>query len=303
MDLPLTSKFRTLREQYAASVSPRHGLARKAARRWYSPPADADALDVMAEAWDTLVILDACRYDALAAADALDAAVASQASPATTTLDWVRATFGSESYLDTVYTTANGHYERYADSLDAELHAVEGVWQDGQEEVNGQSVVTPGTVTRRALDMHDRYPRKRHIVHYVQPHAPFLGSLGERFPDVVRESEWSTDESVTPQLVRRAYQQNLDLALNSVCELLSGIEGRVVISADHGELLGERVPPLGLRQYGHPTGLYHPKLVTVPWAVVADGQRETVAETPDSDHRSDASDEAVCEHLRALGYR
>lgn len=298
------SWFQTYWGQFTESDSPRHGLARKAARRWYSPPDPSVALDVFGADWDTLIILDACRFDALAALDMLDGTTRCRYSRATNTLDWLHANAGGKQLHDTVYTTANGHFERYADELNAEMHAVDGVWHDGQEEVAGISVVRPDTVTDRALAAHERYPRKRHLVHYVQPHAPFLGEDRDAFPDVVREREWVTEPNITPELVRRAYRENLEIVLDSVTRLLDNIDGRIVVSADHGELLGERVWPIGFRQYGHPSGLHHPKLVNVPWHVTADGQdgrREIVAEMP-IESNTETDGEQVREHLRALGY-
>lgn len=59
--------------------------------------------------------------------------------------------------------------------------------------------------------------------------------------------------------VRKAYEENLEIVLNHVAQLLREFRGKIVITSDHGELLGEN----GL--YGHPWGMRHPALIEIPW--------------------------------------
>jgi len=75
-------------------------------------------------------------------------------------------------------------------------------------------------------------------------------------------------------------------------EPLLNHDGRTVVTSDHGNNLGERMPLLPMRLYGHPTGIHHPALREVPWAVI-DG--ESVG---DGDRQMTVDEE----QLRSLGY-
>jgi len=59
--------------------------------------------------------------------------------------------------------------------------------------------------------------------------------------------------------LRQAYRENLEIVLSHVAELCNELPGKILITSDHGELLGEG----GL--YSHPCGCRHPLLVEVPY--------------------------------------
>lgn len=61
--------------------------------------------------------------------------------------------------------------------------------------------------------------------------------------------------------LRKAYEENLKIALEKITCLSKELSGKIVITADHGELLGEE----GL--YEHPGWKVHPILREVPWFV------------------------------------
>jgi arylsulfatase A-like enzyme len=70
------------------------------------------------------------------------------------------------------------------------------------------------------------------------------------------------DAGLSWRQIKQVYNANLRRALESVEELIESLDGKVVITADHGEMLGEK----GL--YSHPHGVYFKELVEVPWFVV-----------------------------------
>ena len=58
----------------------------------------------------------------------------------------------------------------------------------------------------------------------------------------------------------KAYQEDLRLMLNIFSEFINEYpEKKIVITADHGELLGE------YKRYGHNTDKRYPELVEIPW--------------------------------------
>jgi len=106
------------------------------------------------------------------------------------------------------------------------------------------------------------------IVHFLQPHVPLIGETGleiyqriaaegdlsalsrggrgDRFGalnvqlyDIIESDEFDIDVAD----LRRAYVENLEIVLPSVDRLIRELDGKSVVSADHGELLGERLLP------------------------------------------------------------
>jgi hypothetical protein len=107
---------------------------------------------------------------------------------------------------------------------------------------------------------------------------------------------------VSREAVWNAYGSNLDLVLDAVDDLLGDIEGRVVVTSDHGNMLGERTFPFPLRVYGHPVGIRNSELVEVPWAAVQRSNRRKIKLDLTGSVGSD--DEEIIENrLKTLGYK
>ena len=102
--------------------------------------------------------------------------------------------------------------------------------------------------------------------------------------------------------LRTAYCENVELVIEEVRSLLEALDGKTVVSADHGEMFGERHFPIPVRDYMHPHGIDNDVLTKVPWQVLpADERRRIIAEQP-SDKQGEVDADAVEEHLRGLGY-
>jgi arylsulfatase A-like enzyme len=97
-----------------------------------------------------------------------------------------------------------------------------------------------------------------------------------------------------------SYGDNLTYVLDSVGDVLDTIEGKVVVTSDHGNMLGERTFPVPMRVYGHPKGLRNRELVDVPWAIVTCGSRRRV--TDDDVVGTCETDTEVERRLNDLGY-
>lgn len=284
-----------------------HRLARRANRAYHRRLGrrthDHRGVDVVAEDWDLLVVLDACRYDTLAArvdgsGDPLPGDLQRRRSRGSHTVEFLWGNFANRRLHDVVYVTANVQPYVFREGLD--LHAVEHAWVDGFDEQ--ERTVPAATMTDAALAAAEQYPDKRLVVHYIQPHYPFpdapdfdYGTMA--FWDAVAAGE----VDATAEQLRTWYEANLDGALPEVRRLLDGVAGRAVVTADHGNAFGERVGPVPVREWGHPWGIYAEPLVTVPWLVrEGDGRREVVAERPQEESTYD--EELAREQLRALGY-
>ncbi|WP_226377452.1 hypothetical protein [Haloterrigena turkmenica] len=272
----------------------------------------------MSEDWDNLLILDACRYDMFADRIDIDGSLESRISLGSSSEEFLERNFATVEFHDTVYVNANPYIPRL-DLDEGTFHAVVDCLGDWDTELQ---TVTPETVARAAADAHETYPDKRLIVHFMQPHAPFIGELGRNMVG----GGWTMDHDGEPQhgvetepgiwhqlrddttdvdleTVWEAYLENLDVVLEEVADLLETLDGKSVITADHGNLVGERLSPIpSRRKYGHPYGVHAEELVKVPWFVVeGDDHREVRPEPPVE--RESVDEDTVDERLEALGYR
>lgn len=253
--------------------------------------------------WDTLVILDACRVDLLrevASEYPFVGPVESFESVGSMSEEWMCKTFTDEYANDarrTVYVTSNVFSGRVL-SADQFLELDE-VWQYAWDDDLG--IVPPRPVTDRAIAAaRDRQP-DRLIVHYMQPHHPFVAGTtpGEFAADPFGQGNEMTiidalrKGKISREAFWNAYRENLHLVLADVAILLSNHDAEtVVLTADHGDALGE----WGV--YDHPAGCLHPAVKNVPWT------ETTAVDTGEYEPQLDATDRSadVENRLRELGY-
>jgi hypothetical protein len=259
--------------------------------RYHSLRYKNNGFDVMSEDWDILILLDSCRADVFRETNWIEGEFSTRRSPASMSRTFLDRSFGDEHYHDTVYVTANPHTPVLSPDT---FHKIVPLFEHGLK--------GPSQVSNAAIQADLDYPRKRIIVHYMQPHHPFLGKFGQSNPngivgwrDLIFPKEFSLSD------LRRAYRENLELALEEVERLSDDMTGKIVISADHGELLGERQWPIPIRGYEHKRGLHHPRLRTVPWHEIPVSERRDIrSEPPEEELRYD--EDAVQQSLEALGY-
>jgi hypothetical protein len=242
-------------------------------------PGYDEGVSVMDEEWDNLIILDACRADFFEEVADLDRydEYESKVSLGSHSSEWTRRNFQGKSFGDTVYVSANPHTSLEAGDV---FHHIVELWETDFDEDAG--VVLSETVKDAAIEAHEQYPQKRLIVHFMQPHGPFVES----------DIDDHDDESTYWQ----AYTENLDYVLPYVDELIDALPGRTVVTADHGQVYSNG---LG-RHFGfhsHKPGLRFPELVNVPWAVSDGDRRQVERGTTD-----EAAGEHVQDRLEQLGY-
>lgn len=283
-------------------------------------------VEVMEEQWDYLMILDACRYDYFAGLvqHYISGELERRASPATGTLAWCMKSFGSY-YPNVIYVSGNPYINSKTEvhGFDAKRHfyRIIDVWKSGWDERLG--TVPPGEINRAALSSIQAFPEKRFIIHYLQPHAPYISQnfflQGFPTPSTVRplagcqgyhrnrhvdrlvrtlgafllrakliKNTWELRQMlglppVSPMDavrrkhgvngLRQAYKENLSIVLAYAAKLSNVILEnhplkKIVITADHGEFLGED------GKYFHSHTVREPILVEVPWFKV-NGVKET----------------------------
>jgi hypothetical protein len=193
------------------------------------------------------------------------------------------------------------------------FHQLIECWRDAvSEDLNGPDA---SVVTEAAIAAHEQYPNKRVVVHYIQPHYPFVKDPDLQFTTFRNTTEWRVEgdsraadvwEALRAGLVAKddvwaGYRRNLEYVLEEVEELLAAIDGRAAVTADHGNLLGEWSYPVPIREYGHPSELVQPSLTTVPWAI-RDGPRREI-EHGVVTSSTEAGNREIDSHLEALGYK
>lgn len=259
----------------------------------------SDGVNIMSEEWDTLIILDACRADTFESIADLNEfdhyhRVTSKASA---TPEFVQKHYAGKEFGDTVYVNSNPHISR--DAPDS-FHDRYDLWDKSFNEEYG--TVLPKTTRDWGIKAEREHPNKRLIIHYNQPHGPYIGEDRITWDyDVARGSGEALKKGlVTEEEFRRAYRSNLEIALPTALQLADQLTGRTVITADHGELFGKRQFPIPIRAYAHPPGLRDPDLVRVPWAVIeGDEQRKIIN---DGVMNQTVATDKIDSRLKDLGY-
>ncbi len=320
------------------------------------------AVNVVKEKWDYLIVLDACRYDFFERqyGKYLAGKLSKKTSQGGSTPQWRDGAFPNR-YDDIIYITSNpminASQEVYGYNAGDHFGKIVEVWKSGWDQARG--TVMPDMVTNVAIKTIADNPGKRCVIHYLQPHAPYVGAdlqskghasaetfgrglaCGEQDSSVpafkkkmlawlmkfFKENnllgnhpewflrKWLNIPALSPLEValrtlgreglKRAYEANLELVLEQVAVLVEQLSGAIVVTADHGELLGEN------RCYGHPPKSVNPIQLEVPWLVIEKGKampltRETAEEVNSTDedegNDSEQNDHEVIERLRALGY-
>lgn len=255
--------------------------------------------------WDVLLVLDACRVDMLR-----DVAeeytfiggpdeVGTHWSVASKSNDWLRRTFSGEhgdAIGETAYVTGNPFTAKV--QFEVEPAVLDEVWRYGWDE--DLSTIPARPITDRAISTWRAEDVSRMIVHYMQPHGPFvhrpeLGSYGdpEDFGEGFGDLWARAGDEISTEAIWEAYRDNLRYVLSEVELLLDNLAtDGVVITADHGNAIGE----FGV--YGHPREMLLPSIRRVPW--VRTSGRDTNEYRPTTER--DSSSTGVEDRLRHLGY-
>jgi len=292
---------------------------------------NAESLSLEDENWDYLIILDACRYDYFAKThgDYLVGHLSKRVSLGSSTPAWFLANF-AKYHSDVIYVSGNPHINGKVPvkGIDARKNfsKIVNVWDFGWDNVLG--TVPPEAINHAAIETAEAFPNKRLIIHYVQPHSPYLSKdfRGHGFPEpdiadiaqdrvlvgykatqsgllntldyrlvktlkylkILRTSYKFREVLGLPPAspleatlrkfgtdgLRRAYEENLRIVMQQASRLCrqflsTNPARRIVITSDHGELLGEK------GRFGHPSRSNEPALRVVPWFQVTDTVERT----------------------------
>lgn len=276
--------------------------------------------------WDALIILDACRVDALREVEdeydflTVDDSITSVGS---TSFEWMNHTFDSRyrsKIEQTAYVSGNGYTDSVLgqggdtghaampfgpskyDVVDPEdFGYLEELWRvdfddDSEWMIDGNagSRVHPKYTTDRAIAAGRERELERLVVHYMYPHDPF--PLADR-PELFRPFDALRAGDVSREAAWDEYLNHLRFVLDEVERLLENLDAEdVVITADHGEAFGE----YGF--YRHVIGCPQPCMRKVPWVEASATDLETYeSRSPSPESTNDrVSAEDRLEHLGYL---
>ncbi len=261
---------------------------------WEKPTMNGQTAHIHSDNWQTLIILDACRYDYFMDEypTYLDGHCEPVKSPASCTYDWLNHTWPAKYPL--TYVSAMPSINSYDIFYPATTHFTHVIdaWDDGWNHTLGTT--PPENVNQIVKDLVGLKPTRK-IIHYAQPHQPFIGPtrvvpdiheppfpftnhpqlpatmwrtwrLKARLPVTQRTGNKILDAyrrgKISTEKLRLGYRDNVRRVLHAVQAILPTLADPVVITADHGELLGETA------QLWHPCDIAHPLLRTVPWCTV-----------------------------------
>lgn len=279
-------------------------------------------VDIMEADWDNLIVLDACRYDVFECLWESGGNLSKKISKGSSTTEFVRKNFKSGPYLDAVYVSANPYVDKVLiEDIDGDpVHDLISPWQTHWN--HEYQTVMPETQANMTKEVHDNYRDKRIISHFLQPHIPFIGNpgrelnstnapefhrqkvLGNEIEPVGRNPYNRLKEGELPrERLWQAYEENLRHTLPWIEELTTYMEGRTVITADHGNLFRDYFPGLPDMSFPHPGGIYLKALVEVPWLTIDRGARRETTDEPSKIKLTAVQDPAeMYERLGHLGY-
>jgi len=267
-------------------------------------------VDIIYEDWDNLLILDACRYDLFKSFEIPEGKLENRISRGSSTKEFLHGNLSGKKLLDTVYITANPQFYKHSDELETEFHDTWEIWlEEGWNEEYG--TVLPETIEEKTIEASEEYPNKRLIVHFLQPHYPFIGEGTDPFSGIDSSMDadgpncWDrlmrNEISIAVKDIWSAYRNNLERVMPTIERLVNILEGRTIITSDHGNMIGERARPIHNVEWGHPRGIYTKQLVKVPWLII-DGPRRSIIDTAPVQSELTVSEEVVSDRLEELGY-
>jgi len=271
-----------------------------------------DGVNVMKEDWDNLILLDACRYDYFDEMNRFEGDLRPVVSQGSNSWEFLEQNFEGESFHDTIYVTANPHVSKLSENTFYTVENLLDRWEHPPGTVPSEEVVSA------SIKIHEEYPNKKLIIHFMQPHDPHLGPTAqeyrERIKDEIKgwtgssiEHEGMTETQaaqrglISDKEFVQAYKETLSIVLEHVDQLLDELNGKTVISSDHGQMLTKRRPD-GKKVYGHPHDLKNKELCVVPWLEITNSCRRSIVSDDPIGYR-ELEEDIVNNRLESLGYK
>jgi len=231
-----------------------------------------DQLDLILEKkWDVLIILDDCRYDMFKKVNTIKGSLKKVRSAGYNSCSFIQNVFEKHDFSDTVCVMGNPFISKYGHNFKHIRHSYLEDW------IEDPGTVCPKMLSENLTRLQREYKGSKLIAWYMQPHQPFLVDCVpdvERFlvgktknaygKTVIEDNIFSAVQNglVPKETFAKCFEMNLEYVLTYLeSDVLSDLDGKIIITSDHGEYLGEN----GL--YGHPhAGFDNSEILrSVPW--------------------------------------
>jgi len=225
---------------------------------------------IFQENWKNLIILDACRYDFFKKANTIKGKLEKHYSVASHTIVFCKKTFIKDKYDDIVCISTNPHVDR---EVGHKFHDIIPVWKDNWNKK--YATVLPKDIIQSVLNATIKYPNKRLLIWFIQPHYPYLyhtlspigflsGGQSYKFFQFFR---FFFNVHISIKELKKRYMKNLLIVLDTCKYLLNILNGKTVITSDHAECLGDFFPFTHIKIYGHYYDIKTPKMHKVPYLI------------------------------------
>lgn len=229
-------------------------------------------INIWKDDWENLFILDACRLDLYRE---IEPEAEGRNSKGSSTAEFVEKNFSEGDFSDIVYVTGNPHFsgEMFEELTGRKpqqvFHETFHTYMEDWDKENG--TVLPEPLIRDAKTARKLFPEKKVVVHFMQPHYPFVNNdvfddAGisqdlDKLSEDVSNQVWMmlAKGELSKEQVWDAYRGNLEYVLDKVKVFAKTLEGETVITSDHGNSMGEN------SFYGHPRGVSTKELREVPY--------------------------------------
>ena len=234
--------------------------------------------ELLAERSFLLIVLDACRYDAFKEeieGSLIYGGLEAVHSPASCTKDWLLSQFTGD-YPDITVISAHPALNSkgipvWGFKATEHFNHIVDVWKDWDEDI--------GTVRpEKVCSAYRRSKGEKTILWFLQPHGPWIGKTKLALPQSLqlesrpvagsdlRIVQMVKEGQIDVNMLGEAYRDNLRLVLKYAEDCIINSEAeRIVVTADHGEMLGEDWGFL------HPCETNNDILRTVPWLEIKGG--------------------------------
>jgi len=222
--------------------------------------------------WDYAIVLDACRYDTFKELYESDrykdigiyGKLSKMISPASHTIDWIKYCM-KEEHKDMILLTTSPHFDpsrlkKY--KVKNCFYKIKHLWKNYYNEklgvVHPESMIDAFNITKM------RYPDKRIILWFMQPHRPYIINKEKSWTDYHKLKDTNAEEINYEDIEKsyEAYVDNLYLVMKVIKNIIPKMKGKVIITSDHGNLFGK------YNVFLHPRMLRVPELVEVPYLEV-----------------------------------